>query len=100
VPEDSSQFAELLGLMDQARNPALHAMAEKMRGGKPWNPFTDPMHEDPPMFCGSVAELVARVTEYAITNQPEVITIRTASGRTQKFELLHEPNPPKKGRKH
>ena len=88
IPEESEQFAELLSLTDQARNPELHAMAEKMRGGKSWNPFADPMHKDAPIFCSTRAELVAKVTEYSITNNPVLITVRTASGTTQRFEVL------------
>jgi len=88
IPDESDRFAELLDLTDEARNPALHAMAAKMGGGKLWNPFADPMREDPPIFCSTVAELVAKVAEYAITNPPVMITVRTVSGTTQKFEVL------------
>ena len=98
IAEESTQFAELLALTDRARNPALHDMAAKMGGGKLWNPFADPMHEEAPIFCSTVAELVARVTEYAITNQPDYITVRTASGTTQRFEVLaSSPKRSKKG---
>ena len=92
IPEESEQFAELLSLTDQARNPEIHAMAERMRGGKTWNPFADPMREEAPIFCSTVAELVARVAEYSITNDPVLITVRTDSGTTQRFEVLASPS--------
>jgi transcriptional regulator with XRE-family HTH domain len=92
VPESSDQFADMLALADQARNPALHNMALKMRGGAPWNPFSaDLMNEAPPVQVASLAELVSRATEYAITNEATSITIRSASGAVQKFQVLLEP---------
>jgi transcriptional regulator with XRE-family HTH domain len=99
IADESTQFAELLALTDQARNPALHEMAEKMRGGHAWNPFADPMAEEAPIFCSTVAELVARVTEYAILNPPDLITVRTPAGTTQRFEVLASalPKRSKKG---
>jgi transcriptional regulator with XRE-family HTH domain len=101
VPESSDQFADMLALADQARNPALHNMALKMRGGAPWNPFgADLMNEAPPVQVASLAELVSRATEYAIATSAVSITVKSNDGAVQKFQVLHEPksNPARKGR--
>ena len=91
IPEDSDQFAEILAAADRARNLALHEMASKMRGGRPWNPFSaDLMNEQPPVFCNTRAELISRATEHAITTNAISITMKSESGTIQKFQVLHE----------
>ena len=94
VPEESDQFAELLAAADRDRHPELHDMALMMRGGKPWNPFSaDLMNEEPPVFCESLAELVSKATERAITTDAEEITVKSSSGAIQKFRLLWDAIP-------
>jgi transcriptional regulator with XRE-family HTH domain len=89
VPEASDDFAELLTAADRGRNPELHAMASAMRGGKPWNPFAaDLMNELPPVFCRTLAEMVARATERAITTSAVSITVKSADGAVQKYQVL------------
>jgi transcriptional regulator with XRE-family HTH domain len=98
VPEESGQFAELLAAADRAKNPALHEMALAMRGGEVWNPFSaDLMNEEPPVFCESLAELVSKATERAITSNAEEITVKSSSGAIQKFRLLWNAKKGKKG---
>ena len=89
VPEGSGQFAKLLAAADRARNPALHEMASAMRGGKPWNPFSaDLMNELPPVECASLADLVARVAEHAITTGAKEINVKSGVGTVQRFRLV------------
>ena len=96
IDEKSDDFAALLAAADRARNPALHEMASAMRGGKAWNPFsTDLMNELPPVFCGTLAEMVARATERAITAGAVSITVKSEDGAVQKFQVL----PPQKSSK-
>jgi transcriptional regulator with XRE-family HTH domain len=98
VPETSDQFGELLAAADRAKNPALHEMALAMRGGEAWNPFSaDLMNEEPPVFCESLAELVSKATERAITTDAESITVKSSSGAIQKFQLLWKAKKGKKG---
>jgi transcriptional regulator with XRE-family HTH domain len=98
IPEESEHFAELLSLTDQARNPALHAMAEKMRGGKSWNPFDAPMHEEAPVFCSTLAELISKSNEHAIRTNADSIIVKSESGVTTRFEILaSSPKRSKKG---
>jgi transcriptional regulator with XRE-family HTH domain len=99
VPEDSDQFGELLMAADRARNPALHQMALAMHGTGVWNPFSaDRMNELEPIFCKTLAELVSRAIERAITADAESITVKSASGEIQKFVLLWDAKPKKKKR--
>jgi transcriptional regulator with XRE-family HTH domain len=97
VPETSDQFGELLAAADRAKNPALHDMALAMGGGETWNPFSaDLMNEEPPVFCESLAELVSKATERAITGDAEEITVKSSSGAIQKFRLLWDAEKDKK----
>jgi transcriptional regulator with XRE-family HTH domain len=99
IPQESDEFAHLLEAADRARNPALHDMAAKMRGGKPWNPFSaDLMNEEPPVFCRTLGELVSRATERAISTGAVTIMVKSESGAVQKFQLQH-PAPKRKDKK-
>lgn len=95
IPEESDQFGELLMAADRTRNPALHAMALAMHGSdKPWNPFSaDLMNEEPPVFCANLAELISKATERAIATGAESITVKSASGAIQKFQLMWDAVP-------
>ena len=89
IDEGSDDFAQLLAAADRARNPELHAMALAMRGGKPWNPFSaDLMNELPPVFCETLAELVARATQHAISTGAVSVIVKSKDGAVQKFQLL------------
>jgi transcriptional regulator with XRE-family HTH domain len=89
IDEQSEDFAALLAAADRARNPALHDMASAIRGGKPWNPFSaDLMNELPPVFCDTLAEMVARTAERAISTGAVAITVKSEDGAVQKFQLL------------
>jgi len=93
IDEGSDDFAELLAAADRARNPELHAMASAVRGGKAWNPFSaDLMNELPPVFCDTLAEMVARATERAISTTAVSITVKSESGAVQKFQILSGQN--------
>ena len=85
IPPKSDEFAELLGAVDQDRNPALHKMALDMRGGKPWNPFAQ--LERGEVLCGSLGELVSKATERAISVEASAITVYSPSGRSVTFRI-------------
>jgi transcriptional regulator with XRE-family HTH domain len=100
IDEGSDDFAALLAAADRARNPSLHEMALAMRGGKPWNPFSaDIMNELPPVFCDTLAEMVARATERAISSGAVSITVKSADGAVQKFQVLEGQKSAKQRRK-
>ncbi len=89
IDEQSDDFAALLAAADRARNPALHDLATAMRGGKAWNPFSaDMMNELPPVFCETLAEMAARATERAISRAAVSITVKSADGAVQKYQVL------------
>jgi transcriptional regulator with XRE-family HTH domain len=100
IDEGSEDFDALLMAADRASNPALHDMASAMRGGKAWNPFApDLMNELPPVFCGTLAEMVARATERAISTGAVSITVKSEDGAVQKFQVLEGQKLVKKRRR-
>jgi transcriptional regulator with XRE-family HTH domain len=100
IDEQSEDFAALLAAADRARNPELHEMASAMRGGKPWNPFSaDLMNELPPVFCDTLAAMVARATERAISSGAVSITVKSVDGTVQKFQVLEGQKSAKQRRK-
>jgi transcriptional regulator with XRE-family HTH domain len=91
IPEESHQFGVLLVAADRDRNPALHEMAVAMHGTEVWNPFSaDMMNEEEQVFCNTFAELVSKAIEKAIRTNAEEISVRSASGAIQKFQLIWE----------
>ena len=71
-----------------------------MRGGKAWNPFSaDLMNELPPVFCGTLAEMVARPAERAISTRATAITVKSGDGGVPKFQVLLGQNSVKQRRK-
>jgi transcriptional regulator with XRE-family HTH domain len=100
IDEQSDDFTALLAAADRARNPALHDMALAMRGGKVWNPFApDLMNELPPVFCGTLAEMVARAAERAISTGATAITVKGGDGAVQKYQVLEGQKSAKQRRK-
>jgi hypothetical protein len=75
-------------------------MALAMRGGKVWNPFApDLMNELPPVFCGTLAEMVARAAERAISTGATAITVKGGDGAVQKYQVLEGQKSAKQRRK-
>lgn len=86
VPEGSEDFGALLTAAERGRAPdvaeALLEMGDYVARST--------ANEAPPVFCGTRAELVAKATEGAITDEAVEITVKSASGSTQRYRLLQE----------
>lgn len=88
IPLESPEFAVFLEAADRDRNPELHWMAKKMRGGSLWNPFAIP--EEKTVVCESLAELVSKAAEKAITSDSAEIVVRSSEGQRTIFRLAQE----------
>lgn len=97
INERSEEFQSLVGLLNRARLAdagMLEALMEQLKKSNPSD--EEPEGVEPvPVFCADFAELLARTTHYAITTGATVITVRSADGAVQRFQLL-PPQKPKK----
>ncbi len=104
IPEESSQFGELLVAAGQVRNPGIAELVIALSDPQLMNRFSAGMRdrfsagmkEEPPVFCETLAELVSKATERAITTDAQSITVKSASGAIQKFQLLWDAKSKKK----
>ena len=104
IPEESSQFGELLVAAGQVRNPGFGELLIALNNPPLMSRFSGGMKdrfsavtkEEPLVFCETLAELVSKATERAITTDAESIIVRSASGAIQRFELLWDAKTNKK----
>jgi transcriptional regulator with XRE-family HTH domain len=89
----SDDYRDMLAAAERGRNPELtYALGLLGVGSRV-------PEEGPPIFCGSLAEMVAKATEQAITTEATSITVKSADGAVQKFQVLPGQKSGKKGRR-
>jgi transcriptional regulator with XRE-family HTH domain len=90
IDEASEDFKTMWNLAERSRNPGLSDagaglldLSQRLRTASATAP------EDPlPVFVGSLAELISRSNEYAISTLAVSITVRSADGSVQRFQVL------------
>jgi transcriptional regulator with XRE-family HTH domain len=100
IPEGSEGFKDLLTLALDERGEASSETSGKTQSVSTVLNFTRRMDaaDVVPVFVEDLAELLAKSTAYAITNEAVSITVRSADGRVQRFQVLAE-QPKKRKRK-
>ena len=96
IEKESDEFAELLAAADHDRDPAGHAIAMGMHGGKPWNPFNRP---NPDVSCASVSELISEAMQKAVEVQASAISVQSPAGRVTTFRLRQGKAKPVKAKR-
>jgi hypothetical protein len=99
IADGSAEFSTLWALAERSRNPGVSdAGAGLLELTQRLRTTPTPAPEDPlPVFVGSLAELISRSNEYAITTGAVSITVRSADGMVQRFQVL--PEQPQKSRR-